>query len=108
MNYSLASKPPTDKVRKDPIPMIQNAGKQVLTGGHNADLCIRQDLWPKEVAGNPGTPPHILKYRKLQQYIPGQIQVHHGLQNLKQSVPEGHSYGRPNYSSDHVNEVIKA
>jgi len=41
MNYSLASKPPTDKVRKDPIPMIRNAGKQVLTGGHNADLCIR-------------------------------------------------------------------
>lgn len=71
MNYSLASKPPTDKVRKDPIPMIRNAGKQVLTGGHNADLCIRQDLFPKEVSGNPGTPPHILKYRKLQQYIPG-------------------------------------
>ena len=65
-HQSLASKPPTDKVRRDPIPMIRNAGKIVVTGGSNADFCIRQDLFPKTEPGNPGTPPHILKYRKLQ------------------------------------------
>ena len=64
--FSLANKPPVDKVRPDPIPNIRNAGKMILTGGVNSDICIRQDLFPKEHEGNPGTPEAIRKYRKLQ------------------------------------------
>ena len=80
---SLASKPPTAKGRPDPVPRIRDAGKLIATGGHNADLCIRADLFPKELPGNPGTPPNILKYRKLHNIEPGQIQVHPGLQGVK-------------------------
>jgi len=79
----LASKPPTAKGRPDPVPRIRDAGKLIATGGHNADLCIRADLFPKELPGNPGTPPNILKYRKLHNIEPGQIQVHPGLQGVK-------------------------
>lgn len=83
MSYSLASKPPTDKVRPDPIPKIRDAGKIIATGGHNADMCIRPQMFGNEQPGNPGTPPHILKYRRLHNQDPGKIQVHHGLQGLK-------------------------
>jgi len=40
-DFSLANKPPVDKVRPDPIPNIRNAGKIIITGGANSDLCIR-------------------------------------------------------------------
>ena len=79
MVMSLASAAPTMKVRPDPVPRIRDAGKFIATGGHNADLCLRADLFPKEKPGNPGTPPHLLKYRKLAHIEPGQIQVHPGL-----------------------------
>jgi EF-hand domain-containing family member B len=107
-NYSLASKPPTEKIRPDPVPHIRDAGKLIATNGHNADVCVRQEIFGNEGRGNAGTPPHILKYRKLHNYNPGQIQVHPGLQDLKQNVGEGHAYGRPNFLSDHVNETIRA
>ena len=107
-NYSLASKPPTEKIRPDPVPHIRDAGKLIATNGHNADVCVRQEIFGNEGRGNAGTPPHILKYRKLHNYNPGQIQVHPGLQDLKQNVGEGHAYGRPKFLSDHVNETIRA
>ncbi len=74
MVMSLASAAPSTKARPDPIPSIRDAGKYILTGGANADNCIRADLFPKVNPGNPGTPPHILKYRKLAQMEPGLIQ----------------------------------
>ena len=64
--FSLANKPPIDKIRPDPIPNIRSAGKIIHTGGANSDLCIRQDLFPKDHPGNPGTPEITRKYRKLQ------------------------------------------
>jgi hypothetical protein len=107
-NYSLASKAPTEKIRPDPVPKIRDAGFLIATNGHNADNCVRQDIYGNEVRGNAGTPPHILKYRKLHNFEPGQIQVHPGFQDLKQNVPKDHAYGRPAYPSDHVNETIRA
>jgi hypothetical protein len=71
------------KVRADPLRGIRDAGKHIATGGHNSDLCIRADLFPHEKPGNPGTPPHIKKYRKLTHMEPGQIQVHPGLMDDK-------------------------
>merc|ERR1712127_345256 len=66
-------------------------------------------MFPKEKAGNPGTPPHILKYRKLAHIEPGQIQVHPGLVDSKQTnVGKDHAYGKPQYVSDHVDVVIKS
>ena len=108
MVMSLASMPAKNKVRPDPIPRIREAGKHILTGGHNADLCIRADLFPYEKPGNPGTPEHLKRLRKLNNMAPGVIQVHPGLQNDKQPVPEGHTYGKPGYGSDHVDMVIKS
>jgi len=96
------------KVRPDPIRGIRNAGKFIATGGHNADLCIRADLFPKERPGNPGTPPNILKYRKLAQMEPGQIQVHPGLKDDSVNYPKDHAFGKPQFGSDHVDVVIKA
>jgi hypothetical protein len=64
MVFSLASAAPKNKVRPDPIARIRDAGKFIAAGG-NSDLCIRADLFPHEKPGNPGTPPHIKKYRKL-------------------------------------------
>jgi len=83
MVTSLASAPAINKIRPDPVPSIRDAGKWIATGGHNADLCIRAELFPHEKPGNPGTPPHIAKYRKLAHIAPGQIQVHPGLQDDK-------------------------
>lgn len=96
------------KVRPDPITGIRDAGKYIATGGHNADNCIRADLFPREQPGNPGTPPHILKYRKLAQLAPGQIQVHPGLQGDAKKFSKDHTYGKPQFASDHVDVVIKS
>jgi len=71
--YSLASKPPTEKVRPDPVPHIRDAGKLIATSGHNSDVCVRPDVFGFEGRGNTGTPPHIMKYRKLHNFNPGQI-----------------------------------
>lgn len=104
----MASAAPKEKFRPDPVPAIRDAGKHILTNGHNSDNCIRVDMFPLEKPGNPGTPPHIKKYRKLAHMDPGQIQVHPGLQDDKQPVGKDHAYGRPQYVSDHVDVVIKS
>jgi EF-hand domain-containing family member B len=36
-------------------------------------------LFPNEKPGNPGTPPHLKKYRKTTNAQPGKIVVHPGL-----------------------------
>lgn len=69
----------TSKVRADPIPQIRAAGSIIATGGHNADMSIRQDNYGNQIKGNQGTPPHIKKYRKTNNMDPGQIMVHPGL-----------------------------
>ena len=69
----------TAKVRADPIPQIRAAGSIIATGGHNADMSIRSDVYGLEARGNLGTPPHIRKYRKTNNMAPGQIMVHPGL-----------------------------
>jgi hypothetical protein len=61
---TVSSVPSGVKIRADPIPKIQNAGKIIATGGSTADHSIRVDLFPRVNAGNPGTPEHIKKYRK--------------------------------------------
>jgi len=104
----LATAPPIQRIKDDPIKNIRAAGKYIVTNGHNSDNCIRVDEYPKERAGNPGTPRQILKYRKLAHMDPGQIQVHPGLCEDKQNVPKDHAYGKPKLLSDHVNEVIRA
>ena len=42
----------TIKVRADPIPKIRAAGSVIATGGHNSDMCIRQDMYAGEQRGN--------------------------------------------------------
>lgn len=69
----------TIKVRQDPVPKIRAAGSVIATGGHNADMMIRSDMYAGEIKGNAGTPPHIRKYRKINNLEPGQIMVHPGL-----------------------------
>ena len=69
------------KLRQDPVPKIRAAGSVIATGGHNADMCIRQDVFGFEGRGNTGTPPAIAKYRKTNQQEPGTIYVHPGLRD---------------------------
>lgn len=107
-HYNLADPKPVDKFRATENPNLRMAGKYIATHGHSTDNCIRPELFGNEAKGNPGTPPHILKYRKLQQFEPGKIQVHPGLVGLKQNVADNHSYGRPNFGSDPVQQVVKA
>lgn len=71
-------------------------------------MCIRPDQFKNDRRGNEGTPEDQKKFRRLSTFIPGKIQTHHGLLGLKQNVPRHHSYGRPVYSSHHVNVVIKS
>lgn len=61
----------TAKVRQDPVPKIRAAGHIIATGGLNADMSIRQDQYANENRGNLGTPPHIRKYRKINNNAPG-------------------------------------
>lgn len=68
------------KVRADPTPKIRAAGAIIATGGHNADMSVRQDVYGLEARGNMGTPPHTKKFRKTNNMEPGQIMVHPGLQ----------------------------
>jgi len=87
MAQSLAVQPNTLKIRKDPIPMIRSAGKVIATGGHNADMCIRSNLFQNEYEGNSGTPPHSKKYRKTTAQAVGLKQVHPGMQGDIQAIP---------------------
>lgn len=61
----------TAKVRADPVPKIRAAGHIIATGGHNADMSIRQEMYGMEGRGNVGTPPHTKKYRKINNMEPG-------------------------------------
>lgn len=105
---TLATVPPTAKVRADPVPKIRAAGKVIATGGHNADKIIRKDLYGHELRGNTGTPEQAKKFRRTNNLAPGQIQVHPGLQNGLHSFPLSHAYGKKTFDSEHVNKVIKA
>ena len=98
----------TIKVRADPIPKIRAAGSVIATGGHNSDMCIRQDMYAAEQRGNQGTPPHIRKYRKINNLEPGKIMVHPGLQEGQPGLPLTYAYGKGTVPSEVVNEVIKA
>ena len=98
----------TAKVRADPVPKIRAAGHIIATGGHNADMSIRQDAYGNEGRGNAGTPPHIRKYRKINNNGPGQIMVHPGLQEGQPDLPKSYSYGRKTQATDPVDVVIKA
>lgn len=98
----------TAKVRADPVPQIRTAGHIIATGGHNADMSIRQDQYGHEARGNLGTPPHTKKYRKTNNMAPGQIMVHPGLQEGQPDLPKGYSFGRKAQGSDPVDVVIKA
>ena len=98
----------TAKVRADPVPKIRAAGHVIATGGHNADMSIRQDMYGNEVRGNIGTPPNIRKYRKINNMEPGQIIVHPGLQEGQPSLAKGHAFGRQTQCTDPVDVVIKA
>lgn len=98
----------TAKVRADPVPKIRAAGHVIATGGHNADMSVRQEMYGNEVRGNIGTPPNIRKYRKTNNMDPGQIMVHPGLQEGQPVLPKAHSFGRPTQGTDPVDVVIKA
>lgn len=82
------------KIRADPIPNIQNAGKIIATGGSTADHSIIPEVHAYINPGNTGTPPHTKKYRKLNNATPGQIIVHPGLQEGKPNLPGGYIYGK--------------
>ena len=96
------------KIRADPIPKIQNAGKIIATGGSTADHSIRPDIYPKINAGNPGTPERLKKYRKTTNILPGQIVVHPGLQESQPDLPSGYAFGRKTQFSEPVKDTIKA
>lgn len=98
----------TIKVRADPIPKIRAAGSVIATGGHNADMVIRSDMYAGEIKGNVGTPPHIRKYRKINNLEPGQIMVHPGLQEGQPNKPITYAYGKQTQATEPVNHVIKA
>ena len=98
----------TIKVRADPVPNLRSAGAVIATGGHNADMMIRTDMYAGEIKGNVGTPPHIRKFRKTNNLEPGQIMVHPGLQDGQPKKPLGYAYGKGTVPTEAVNHVIKA
>ena len=109
MNTASGQMTSTAKVRADPVPKIRAAGHVIATGGHNADMSIRQDMYGNEVRGNIGTPPNIRKYRKTNNMEPGQIMVHPGLQEGQPNIDRNrHAFGRKTQATDPVDVVIKA
>ena len=99
----------TAKVRQDPVPKIRAAGHMIATGGHNADMSIRSEMYGNEVRGNLGTPPNIRKYRKTNNMDPGQIMVHPGLQEGQPQIDRNrHAFGRKTQGTDPVDVVIKS
>ena len=109
MNTSAGQLTSTAKVRADPVPKIRAAGHMIATGGHNADMSIRQDMYGNEIRGNVGTPPNIRKYRKTNNMDPGQIMVHPGLQEGQPQIDRNrHAFGRKTQATDPVDVVIKA
>ena len=109
MNTASGQMTSTAKVRADPVPKIRAAGHVIATGGHNADMSIRQDMYGNEVRGNIGTPPNTRKYRKTNNMEPGQIMVHPGLQEGQPNIDRNrHAFGRKTQATDPVDVVIKA
>jgi len=92
--------------RPDPIPNIIAAGHKI-SGVENeaADYSIRQDV---HLAGAPGTPEHLKKFRKSHVNQPGVIQKHHGMADDAPRFPPGYAYGKGSHGSEHVNEIFKA
>ena len=105
---TLASTPSGIKIRSDPIPKIQNAGKVIATGGTTVDHSVRPGVYPHYNPGNLGTPDHTKKYRKSTNILPGQIVVHPGLQNGQPDLPPGYTFGKKTLFSDPVKDVVKA
>lgn len=97
----------TFRLKPDPIPKIRTAGRNIMEGLH-VDMSIRQDMYPRILAGNTGTPPSHQKYRRTTNAEPGKIQVHFGLVGQNPDFGMQHSYGKPSYASEHVDQVIKA
>ena len=109
MNTSTGQLTSTAKVRADPVPKIRAAGHMIATGGHNADMSIRSDMYGNEIRGNVGTPPNIRKYRKTNNMDPGQIMVHPGLQEGQPQIDRNrYAFGRKTQGTDPVDVVIKA
>jgi len=108
MTTELASRPKGVKIRDDPLPKIQNAGKIIATGGHNADMSIRQDVYGYTGPGNPGTPEHIKKFRKTNNCEPGQIMVHPGFQQDRKPIDYHKSFGKQTHFSEAVGQIVKA
>lgn len=71
-------------------------------------MCVRAELFGNEVTGNSGTPPHTRKYRRTTAQAVGLKQVHPGMQEDTQNIPDGHSYGRKTLKTEGVQHVIKA
>lgn len=88
--------------------MIRSAGKVIATGGHNADMCIRSQLFNNEYEGNVGTPPHTKKFRRTTAQEVGLKQVHPGMQGDTQKIPNNHSYGKKVEKFEGVEHVMKA
>lgn len=105
---TIASIPKGVRIRDDPLPKIQTAGKIIATGGSNSDHSIRPELYGFSNPGNPGTPDNMRKYRRTTNNSPGQIIVHPGLQSGKPEIPKGHIYGKKTQFSDTVKETVKA
>lgn len=92
--------------RPDPIPKIRAAGHQIAgVEFESADYSIRQDV---HMNGGPGTPDHLKKFRKSHVNQPGIIQKHYGVAEDQLPFAANHIYGKETYTSEHVNEVIKA
>lgn len=71
-------------------------------------MCIRSELFSNQHEGNCGTPDHTRKFRKTTAQQVGLKQVHPGMQDDVQNVPDNHSYGRKVLKTEGVNHVIKA
>ena len=105
---SLANPSTLNSIRPDPIKGIRAAGKLIVNGGHNSDMCVRADCFPHEKPGNPGTPKIARRFRKLTQMEPGIILKHPGQLDDKVPVPEGWRFGKPQISSSHVDDALRA
>ena len=96
----------TQGAKRDTLPGVRSAGHQIvgIREKENADYSIRQDVH----MGRQDTPPHLKKYRKSHVNEPGKIQKHWGTADDQPKFSEGHSYGKVNVGSEHVDGVIKA
>lgn len=68
-------------------------------------------MYGNEIKGNPGTPPHLKKYRKTGNMEPGQIMVHPGLADGRKATDYSYAFGEKNAAmrvQQPVGDVIKA